>query len=214
MPGHPSIFNKMVKCNESLLSPREKRSIVRGVKNKYKDKNFTDEDMKNIIDEAMANAVKVRSPKRLYCLSQSKPYQRRRIPGSVVRATETEDFIPLSTSGHFKAFLEEEEHGSAFEVETSSEERVSTSEGGDSEDKVTPSEGDDSEDKVSPSESDGTEGSEDEGSEEEKEPAAEASSEGTSVGCIQESDSDSYDDLDDDDSIIGQVRRFCCGRRY
>jgi hypothetical protein len=203
----------MVKCNESLLSPREKRSIVRGVNKKYSDKNLTDEDMSHLIDEAMVTALKQRRPRSVYSALQTKPY-RRRAPGRVVRETELEcadDFSPLVESGRLESFLEtEEEHCSAFEVETSSESNSATSERDDSEkDEVT------SEGKLSTS---GT-GSSYDGCSEKESPddnaqVEDTSSEDTSVECVQESDSDSYDDLDDDASIIGVVRRFCCGRRH
>jgi len=194
----------MVKCNESLLSPREKRIIVRNVNKKYKDHNLTDEDMTTLIDEAMVTAMKVRRPRSVYSALQNKPYLRRRVPGSVVRETEledAEDFIPLSTSGHLNAFLETDEHCSAFEVETSSESNSASSERGDSEEKEVTSE-----DKLSTSGTD----SDYDGCSEKESPVEETSSADTSIGCAQESDSD--DDLDDD-GVIGMVRRFCCGRR-
>jgi len=119
----------MVKCSTSLLTPREKRSIVRGVNKKYKDRNLTDEDMNHMIEEAMAAAIRYRGSKRVYSIIQTK----RRVPGSVVRETElkcAEDFIPLSTNEGLKNFLEEEGHCSAFEIETSSEHKTTGSETG------------------------------------------------------------------------------------
>jgi hypothetical protein len=201
----------MVKCNTSLLTPREKRSIVRGVNKKYKDRNLTDEDMNHMIEEAMAAAIRYRGSKRVYSIIQTK----RRVPGSVVRETElkcAEDFIPLSTNEGLKNFLEEEGHCSAFEIETSSEDKTTGSETGSVEAKGDGVEHNDEdvEEKVSTS---GMGGSQHDSSDEECCELPQPSSEDSSVEAVQESDSDSDEDLDEDHGILGMVRRFCCGRR-
>jgi hypothetical protein len=215
----------MVKCNTSLLSPREKRSIVRGVNKKYKDKNLTDEDMKHMIEEAMARAIKYSAPKRVYSVIQAK----RTLAGREAELECADDFIPLSTDGLLNTFLETDTHCSAFELESSSEDKTTTSETGSVEDKGSTSERGSVEEKVDSSKEASVEeevstsgqvgsehdSSDDRSSDEEREPPQlEPPSEDTSVKGVQESDSDSYEDLDDDDSIIGLVRRFCCGRRH
>jgi hypothetical protein len=211
----------MVKCNTSLLTPREKRSIVRGVNKKYKDRNLTDEDMNHMIEEAMAAAIRYRGPKRVYSIIQTK----RRVPGSVVRETElkcAEDFIPLSTNEGLKNFLEEEGHCSAFEIETSSEDKTTGSETGSVEAKGdgVAAEDEGVEEKVSTSGMGGSQhdssqhdSSQHDSSDEECYELPQPSSEDSSVEAVQESDSDSDEDLDEGHGILGIVRRFCCGRR-